>query len=152
MDLLYIILADAAFGLHLLFVLALGPSTALLLLGHCGGRLALYGRVAMLSHLHCVAVFAMAVGQTTLNQCPLVLLEHTLREAAGETRWYYGSFSVFVVKWLTGYELPVEVIFSLSTLVVVLTVAHVIHLIAPRLRMSLRHLVANLRPAPIDIA
>jgi len=136
MDPTLVVLADAVFGLHLLFVLALGPSTALFFLGR-------YRRLALLGHLHCLGIYAMAIGQTSLNQCPLVLLEHTLREAAGESRWYYGSFSVFVVERLTGYELPVEVIFSLSTLVVALTTAALLagflRAVVARTRVAGRH-------------
>lgn len=109
-------LANAVFGLHLLFVLALGPSSALFCLGR-------YRTHPLLAQLHCAAIYAMAIGQTALNQCPLVVLEHELREAAGESPWYYGSFSVFVVERLTGFRLPVELIFSLSMSVVVLTTA-----------------------------
>lgn len=116
MDELYVALANAVFGLHLLFVLALGPSTALFCLGGYRGR-------PLLAQVHCAGIYGMAIGQITLHQCPLVLLERALREAAGESPWYYGSFSVFVVETITGYRLPVEVIFSLSTLVVVLTTA-----------------------------
>ena len=116
MDTTYVVLANAAFGLHLLFVLALGPSTAFFFLGG-------YRKRPFLAQLHCAGIYGMAIGQTTLQQCPLVLLERASREAAGESPWYYGSFSVFVVERITGFELPVTVIFSLSTLVVALTTA-----------------------------
>ncbi len=116
MDAVYVVLADAVFGLHLLFVLALGPSTALFCLGG-------YRKHPLLAQLHCTAIYGMAIGQTMLQECPLVLLERTLREGAGQPPWYYGSFSIFVVQRITGFRLPVEVIFSLSTLVVALTTA-----------------------------
>lgn len=116
MDTAYVALADTVFGLHLLFVLALGPSTALFCLGG-------YRRRPFHAQLHCLGIYGMAIGQTVLRECPLVLLERTLREAAGHSPWYYSSFSVFVVQRLTGFELPAVVIFSLSTLVVVATTA-----------------------------
>ncbi len=132
MDSAYVVLADAVFALHLLFVLALGPSTALFCLGG-------YRKHPLLAQVHCVGIYAMAIGQTMLQECPLVLLERTLREAAGQPPWYYGSFSIFVVERITGFRLPVEVIFSLSTLVVTLTSAAF-------LAACLRTLLARRRP------
>ncbi len=127
MDTVYTALADAVFGLHLLFVLALGPSTALFCLGR-------YRTRPLLGQLHCAGIYIMAITQLTLRICPLVLLERSLREAGGQPPWYDGSFTVFVVQRLTGLVLPVGVIFSLSTLVVILTTAAAVLPVARTLR------------------
>ena len=116
MDTTYIVLADAVFALHLLFVLAIGLSTALFCLGA-------YRTRPLLAQLHCSLVYAMAIAQAVLLECPLVPLERSLREAAGESLWYHGSFIVFVVERATGFHLPVIVVTCLSILVIALTTA-----------------------------
>ena len=116
MDTLYLVLAAAVFALHLLFVLAVLPSTALFCLGGFRSR-------PFLRQLHCLGVYAMAVGQIALLECPLVPLERALRAAGGEAPWYRGSFTAFVVERATGFDLPVAVVASLSILVIALTTA-----------------------------
>ena len=116
METVYLTLASAVFALHLVFVLAIAPSTAALCFG--------YYRTRPLFFLaHFVCVYSMAIAQLLLQACPLGPLEHGLPEAGGEAPWYSGSFILFVVERVTGLHLPVALIASLSILVVVLTTA-----------------------------
>lgn len=123
METAYTFLANAAFGLHLLIVLVVLPSTALFCLG-------VYRRRSFLRQIHglghCLGVFVMAGWQIVLRECPLVPLEGALREAGGEAPWYRGSFTLFVVEWTTGYQLPVVVITFLSVLIIALTTVAVL--------------------------
>ncbi|MCI0855048.1 MAG: DUF2784 family protein [Chloroflexi bacterium] len=126
METAYTALASAVFALHLVFILAVAPSTAALC---CG-----YYRTRPLFFLaHCICVYSMALAQLLLRACPLVPLEHMLREAGGGAPWYSGSFILFVVERLTGLHLPVALIASLSILVIVLTTAA---LLEARLRVA----------------
>ena len=138
MDTLYLILADAVFALHLLFVLAVLPSTALFCLGGFRSR-------PFLRQLHCLGVYAMAIGQIVLLECPLVPMERALRAAGGESPWYRGSFTAFVFEQATGFHLPVAVVASLSILVVAITT---VALLAPRLGAMLN--LARLSPMARD--
>ena len=116
METVYLVLASAVFALHLVFVLAVAPSTAAL----CRG----YYRTRPLFFLaHCICVYSMGLAQLLLRACPLVPLEHKLREAGGAEPWYGGSFILFVVERVMGIHLPVALIAALSILVVVLTTA-----------------------------
>ncbi len=128
METAYTFLANAAFGLHLLFILAVLPSTALFVLDG-------YRSWPPLRYAHCAGVYAMAAWQIVLLECPLVPLERALREAAGESLWYRGSFTVFVVEWSTGFHLPVVVVTSLSILIIALTT---IAVLAPHIGAVLR--------------
>src|SRR3989304_3291602 len=103
MDATLVVLADAVFAAHLLFVLAIGPSTAILCLGG-------YRTRPLLAQLHCSLVYGMAIAQAVLLECPLVPLERALREVAGDEPWYSGSFIVFVVERATPFDLPVVVV------------------------------------------
>lgn len=114
MDTLHLTLANAVFALHLAFILAVLPSTALYVV-------AAYARRPLLASAHVTAVFGMALGQMVLLECPLVPLERALRAAAGEAAWYHGSFTVFVLESATGFELPVTMVAALSILVMALT-------------------------------
>ena len=116
METTYLGLANAVFALHFVFVLAVALSTAALCLG-------LYRTRRPLFAAHCLGIYAMAVGQALLRACPLVPLEHGLREAAGREPWYSGSFIVFVVERVTGLETPVVLVAALSILVIALTTA-----------------------------
>lgn len=116
MDTMYTALADAVFGLHLLFALAILPSTALLCLGAYRNR-------PVLRTAQCLGISVMAVGQAVLLECPLVVLERTLRESASTSPWYHGSFIVFVFQRATGVQLPAGVVVSLSVLVISLSAA-----------------------------
>lgn len=110
----YSFLANTAFVLHGLFLLASVPSLLLALYGY-------YCRRPCLWALHNSAIATMAIGQTVLRVCPLVALEQSFRERAGEDMWYSGSYSVFVIRWLTGFQMPVEAVFVASITLVVLT-------------------------------
>ena len=112
----YLALASTVFALHLVFVLAVAPSTAALCRGY-------YRTRPLFFFAHCICVYSMALAQLLLRACPLVPLEHMLREAGGGAPWYSGSFILFVVERVTGIHLPVALIASLSILVVVLTTA-----------------------------
>ena len=114
METTYLGLANAVFALHLVFVLAVALSTAALCLGLYRTRLPLF-------LTHCFGIYAMAVGQLLLRACPLVPLEHALREAGGAEPLYSGSFILFVVERMTGLELSAVLVASLSILVIVLT-------------------------------
>ncbi len=114
METILLSLANAVFALHLFFVLAVMFSSAALCLG-------LYRTRQPLFLVHCSAIYAMAVGQLLLRGCPLVPLEHALREAGGAEPWYRGSFIAFVVERMTGLELPGILVTSLSILVIAVT-------------------------------
>lgn len=107
-------LANTVFALHLIFVAAVVLSTAALCLGFYRTRRRLF-------LTHCVGVYAMAGGQLMLRACPLVPIEHALREAGGGQPLYGGSFILFVVERITGLDLPGVLVASLSMLVIVLT-------------------------------
>lgn len=124
MESIYTGLANAVFGFHLLFVLIVLPSTFALVVGF-------YRTKPQLMVAHCMGVYTMAVGLLLTRQCPLVPLEHTLREAGGGEAWYRGSFILFVVERATGLQLPVELIASLSILVIALTTVGLARVLFP---------------------
>ena len=126
METAYLALASAVFALHLVFVLAVAPSTAALCRGY-------YRTRPLFLLTHCTFVYSMGLTQLLLRACPLVPLEHMLRESGGGAPWYSGSFILFVVERVTGLHLPVALIASLSILIVVLTTAA---LLEARLRVA----------------
>ena len=109
-------LANVTFGLHLLFVLLMLPSTTLFCLGY-------YRTRPLLQQAHCAAILTMGVGQAVLLECPLVSLERALRSPSGDSLWYDGSFVVFIVERTMGFNLPVVVVAFHAFLVIVLTAA-----------------------------
>ena len=137
METTYLVLANAVFALHLVFVLAVLPSTVALCLG-------VYRTKEVLLTVHSVCIYGMALGQALLLACPLVQLEHSLREAGGTSPWYNGSFVVFVVERVTGFQLPVALVTSLSMLVLALTT---IALFAPRLGAMFAPMTARAGPS-----
>lgn len=72
--------------------------------------------------LRLVAILATVFGQIVFLGCPLVVLEHTLRSAAGDpdVGARNGSFVVWLVHRATGYDLhPSAVIAALLVLLAV---------------------------------
>ncbi len=116
MDSIFSGMANAVFALHLAFVLGVVLSSAALVSGF-------YRTRQWLLVIHCTGIYAMAAGQAVLRACPLVPLEHGLREAGGGEPWYSGSFIVFVVNRVTGFELPVAVVVAFSMGAIALTTA-----------------------------
>lgn len=76
-----------------------------------------YRRRPRVWHFHNACVAAMAAGQAVLWRCPLVALEEALRAAGGDEMWYSGSYVVFLVDRLTGFELPVAAVVAGSVTV-----------------------------------
>jgi hypothetical protein len=106
---------------HAIFVALAVPSTLAALSGA-------YRRVPWMWALHNTCIAIMAVGTLAFGRCPLVELEDRLRTAADEPMPYTGSFVHYLLRSISGWELPAGSMLYISSSITILTlVALILH-------------------------
>lgn len=113
------LLADGTFITHAIFVALAVPSTLAALTG-------VYRRVPRMWAFHNLCIAIMAVGTLAFGRCPLVELEVRFRTAAGEPMPYTGSFVHYLLRSISGWELPAGSMLYISASITALTLVAVI--------------------------
>ena len=114
-----VLLADGVFLVHGVFVILVLPSAVLAFMGY-------YRSKRHLWRIHNLSIGAMVLGRVSLGQCPLVVLEEMIRNAAGDKMPYSDSYVGYVVRSLTGVTPPDGSVMMISAIVALVSLLAVL--------------------------
>ena len=114
-----VLLADGVFVVHGVFVILALPSAVLAFMGY-------YQSKRHLWRIHNLSIGAMVLGRVSLGQCPLVVLEEMIRNAAGDKMPYSDSYVGYVVRSLTGVMPPGGSVMMISAIVALVSLLAVL--------------------------